>query len=124
VKPSVLLVSLALALAPALLAGCSLGSDDAGGGNDLDDRSAAMACIEDAGIDDARLTGPEDNQEIVIGDGENAPHIQFFLTAGQAEAEQFEGRGEGAEQIGGTLLYVGDGDDDLLEPVEKCLAEL
>jgi hypothetical protein len=122
VKPSVLLVS--IALAPALLAGCSLGSDDAGGGDDLDDRSAAMACIEDAGIDGARLTGPEDNQEIVIGDGENAPHIKFFLTAGQAEAEQFEGRGEGAEQIGGTLLYVGDGDDDLLEPVEKCLADL
>lgn len=121
-KLPVLLVS--IALAPALLAGCGLGSDDAGGGDDLDDRSAAMACLEDAGVDDARLTGPEDNQEIVIGAGDRAPHIKFFLTAAQAEAEQFEGRGEGAEQIGVTLLYVEDGSDDLLEPVEKCLAEL
>jgi hypothetical protein len=122
VKPSALLVS--IALTPALLAGCGLGSDDAGGGDDLDDRSATMACLEAAGVEDARLTGPDDNQEIVIGDGADAPHIKFFLTAGQAEAEQFEGRGEGAEQIGGALLYVGDGDDDRLEPVEKCLAEL
>ena len=60
----------------------------------------------------------------MIGDGADAPHIKFFLTAGEAEAEQFQGRGEGAEQIGGTLLYVGDGSDDLLEPVEKCLADL
>jgi hypothetical protein len=122
VKPPILL--LWIVLAAAALAGCGLGSDDAGGGDDLDDRSAAMACLEDAGIEDARLVGPEGDQEIVIGDGENAPRIKFFLTAGEAEAEQFQGRGEGAEQIGGTLLYVRDGSDDLLEPVEKCLADL
>jgi hypothetical protein len=122
VKPPVLLLS--IALAPALLAGCGLGSDDAGGGDDLDDRSAAMVCLEDSGIDDARLTGPEGEQEIVIGDGPDAPRIKFFLTAGEAEAEQFQGKGEGAEQIGGALLYTGDGSDDLLEPVEKCLADL
>ena len=49
----------------------------------------------------ARLVGPDGKQEIVIGDGADAPHIKFFLTAGEAEAEQFQGRGEGAEQIGG-----------------------
>jgi hypothetical protein len=115
---------LVLVLASALLAGCSIGSDDAGGRDDLDDRTAALQCLQDAGIDDARLQGPEDDQEIVIGSGADAPHIKFFLTAGEAEAEQFQGRGEGAEQIGGALLYVGDGSDDLLEPVEKCLADL
>jgi hypothetical protein len=119
-----LLLVLSLALTPALLAGCSLGSNDAGGRDDLDDRTAVMQCLQDAGIDDARLQGPEDKQQIVIGDDADAPHIKFFLTAGEAEAEQFQGRGEGAEQIGGTLLYVGDGSDDLLEPVEKCLADL
>ena len=119
-----LLLVLSLALAPALTAGCSLGSNDAGGRSDLDDRTAAMQCIEDAGIDDARLSGPEGEQEIVIGDGADAPHIKFFLTAGEAEAEQFQGHGEGAEQIGVALLYVGNGSDDLLGPVEKCLAEL
>jgi hypothetical protein len=122
VKPFVLLVS--IALVPVVLAGCSLGSEDAGGGDDLDDRSAALACLQDAGVDNARLVGPDDEQEILIGDSENAPRIKFFLTAGEAEAEQFQGQGEGAEQIGGTLLYVGDGSDDELKPVEKCLADL
>jgi hypothetical protein len=117
------LLALSLALAPALLAGCSIGSNDAGGRSDLDDRTAALQCIQDAGIDDARLHGPEGEQEIVIGAGADAPHVKFFLTAGEAEAEQFQGHGEGAEQIGGALLYVGNGSDDLLEPVEKCLAD-
>ena len=122
VKPSVPV--LLLALASALLAGCSLGSNDAGGRSDLDNRTAALQCIQDAGVDDARLQGPEGEQEIVIGDSSGAPHVKFFLTAGEAEAEQFQGRGEGAEQIGGALLYVRGGSDDLLEPVEKCLADL
>ena len=118
---SVLLVL--LALAPAALSACGLGSDDAGGGDDLDDRTAAMECLEDAGVD-ARLEGEEGKQEIVIDDGSNPPRVKFFLTAGEAEAEQFQGNGEGAEQIGGTLLYVGDGSDDVLGDVEKCLADL
>jgi hypothetical protein len=115
-------------LAPFLLAlvalsGCSLGSSDAGGRNDTDDRTAAMECLSDAGVS-ARLDGPAEDQEVVIGDSANPPHIKFFLTAGEAEAEQFKGHGEGAEQIGGTLLYVGDGSDDTLKAVEKCLADL
>jgi hypothetical protein len=117
-------LALSLLLAPAALAGCSLGSDDAGGRDDLDDRTTALTCLQDAGVDGARLVGPEGEQEIVIGDSADAPRIKFFLTAGEAEAEQFQGHGEGAEQIGGALLYVGDGSDDLLKPVEKCLADL
>jgi hypothetical protein len=120
-RPSVLLLS--LVLAPMTLPACGLGSDDASGSEDLDDRAATMVCLEDAGVA-AHLEGPEGQQEIIVGDGEDAPHIKFFLTAGEAEAEQFQGRGEGAEQIGGALLYAGDGSDDLLEPVEKCLADL
>jgi hypothetical protein len=114
---------LPLPLVLVALAGCGLGSDDAGGGEDIDDRTAALNCLQEAGLD-ARLEGAEDDQEIVIGDGPDAPHIKFFLTAGEAEAEQFQGRGEGAEQIGGTLLYTGDGSDDVLEDAEKCLADL
>ena len=112
-----------LLLALAVLPGCSLGSSDAGGRDDTDDRTATMECLSDAGVS-ARLEGPEDDQRIVIGDSANPPHVKFFLTAGEAEAEQFQGNGEGAEQIGGALLYVGDGSDDELEPVEKCLADL
>jgi hypothetical protein len=120
-KPSVLLLT--LALAPIALPACGLGSDDASGSDDLDDRAATMVCLQDAGVN-AHLEGPEGKQQIVVGDSANAPHIKFSLTAGEAEAEQFQGRGEGAEQIGGALLYVGDGSDDQLKPVEKCLADL
>jgi hypothetical protein len=105
------------------LPGCGLGSSDAGGGDDTDDRTAAIECLEEAGLD-TRLEGDEGDEEIVIGSSPNPPRIKFFLTAGEAEAEQFQGRGEGAEQIGRTHLFVGDGSDDVLHEAELCLAEL
>jgi hypothetical protein len=115
--------SLLALLALALLPGCGLGSSDAGGRANTDNRTTALDCITGAGVS-ARLEGPQKDQQIVIGDSSDPPHVKFFLTAGEAEAEQFQGNGEGAEQIGGALLYVGDGNDDLLQPVEKCLADL
>ncbi len=116
---------LVLVAAAGLLAlpGCGIGSDDAGGGGDTDIRASAMTCLEDEGVD-ARLEGEEGSEEIVIGDGADAPRVTFFLTSGQAEAAQFEGEGEGAEQIGAALLYVNGGSDELLEPVEGCLGGL
>jgi hypothetical protein len=117
------LVPLLLVLPLAAGAGCSLGSSDAGGGGEADDRAAAMACIQDKGVD-AHFEGEEGAEEIVIGSGPGAPRIKFFLTGPEAEAEQFQGRGEGAEQIGATLLYVRDGSDDVLHDVEQCLADL
>jgi len=113
-----LLICLLLALS-----GCGLGSSDAGGGDDTDDRTAALECLQQAGVD-ARLQGEEGDEEIVIGDSPDAPHIKFFLTAGEAEAEQFQGRGEGAEQIGAAHLFVGDGSDEVLHEAELCLADL
>jgi hypothetical protein len=110
-------------LAVVALSGCGIGSSDAGGGDDTDDRTAALECIQQAGVD-ARLEGEEGNEEIVIGDSPDAPRIKFFLTAGEAEAEQFQGRGEGAEQIGAAHLFVGDGSDEVLREAEKCLADL
>ena len=121
VKRSLLPLLVAAALAG--LPGCGLGSSDAGGSDDLDDREATMVCLDDAGVD-ARLVGDPGKEQIVIGSGADAPHIKFFLTSGQSEAAQFEGKGEGAEQIGAALLYVGDGSDALLEDVEDCLADL
>jgi hypothetical protein len=109
--------------AAALLAlpGCGIGSDDAGGGeDDSDKRAVALTCLEEEGVD-ARLDGDED---IVIGDVPDGPRVKFFLTSGESEAAQFEGNGEGAEQIGPTLLYVNRGSDELLQTVEGCLAEL
>jgi hypothetical protein len=113
------LIALGLVALPA--AGCGLGSNDAGGSSDdSDKRAVAMTCFKDKGID-AQLKG---ENGIVIGQGAGAPHVTFALTAGESEANSFEGRGEGAEQIGSALLYVGDGSDDLLKNVENCLATL
>ena len=103
------------------LAGCGLGSDDAAP-DDADIRTTVMTCFESEGID-ARLEGEDGNEEIVIGDGPGAPRVRVFLTSGESEAAHFQGEGEGAEQIGATWLYVNEGEDDLLEQVENCLAE-
>jgi len=112
---------LALALAALPAAGCGLGSNDAGGSSDdSDKRAVAMTCFKDKGIE-AQLKG---ENGIVIGQSADAPRVRFALTAGESEANEFEGRGEGAEQIGSALLYVGDGSDELLKNVENCLADL
>jgi hypothetical protein len=115
---------LTLPLLLAALVGC--GSNDAGPSeDDSDKRAVALDCLtEDKGVD-ARL-GPDDT--ILLDSDEKAPRIQFFLTAGEAEAAQFEGDGEGAEQIGSALLFVGpevrEDSEELLEDVENCLADL
>jgi hypothetical protein len=114
--------ALPLLLLGLALPGCGLGSDDATPDEDGDTRAVVMACFEAEGID-ARFEGEEGEEEIVVGDGAGAPRIRFFLTAGESEAAHFEGRGEGAEQIGAVWLYVNEGSDELLEDVENCLAE-
>jgi hypothetical protein len=113
--------ALSLLLLAGALPGCGIGSDDAAP-DEGDTRAVVMACFEEQGID-ARFEGEEGEEEIVIGDGPGAPRVRFFLTAGESEAAHFEGRGEGSEQIGATWLYTNEGDDDLLEEVENCLAE-
>jgi hypothetical protein len=110
---------LALALA---LPGCGIGSDDAAPSGESDIRTAMMSCFEDGGLD-PRLEGEEGSEEIVVGDGSGAPRVRFFLTAGESEAAHFQGKGEGAEQIGATWLYVNDGSEDDLQVMEDCLAE-
>jgi hypothetical protein len=112
------------ALVAAALAGC--GSNDAGPvADDADKRAVALECLtEDKGVD-ARLEGDE---WIVLDGDQTGPRIRFFLTAGEAEAEQFEGRGEGAEQIGSALLFVKpeirEHTEDLLKSAEECLSDL
>jgi hypothetical protein len=110
--------ALSLLLLAVALPGCGIGSDDAAP-NEGDTRSVVMACFEKEDID-AREVG---DREVVIGDGPDAPRIEFFLTAGESEAAQFQGKGEGTEQIGATWLHTNGGSDELLEPVENCLAD-
>jgi hypothetical protein len=110
---------LAIPLLALALAAC--GSDDASpGGDDGDSRAATIACLGAQGID-AREQG--DDEVVLTGENEG-PTIRFYLTAGEAEAAQFEGDGEGAEQIGAALLFVRKADDDTLESVEDCLTSI
>jgi hypothetical protein len=102
------------------VAGCGLGEDDSTA-DPNDKRAVAHECItEEQGLD-ARLTGKD---RIQVGESATGPRIRFFLTGGEAEAEQFEGRGEGAEQIGNALLFVRQGSEEDLTAVEECLNDL
>ena len=112
---------LLLALGAAALSGCSLKSSDTKTADDGDNRGAAVTCLTDEKHLDAVEKG--DNQ-ILVGDPKRGPRIVFYLTGGQAEAAQFEGDGEGAEQIGSALLFVRQASDDVLEDVEDCLTSL
>ena len=113
-----------LALPLVLLAVGGCGSSDAGGSADKSDLpGSALACLEDNNI--AAQRRGENGDELVLDSG---PKIKFYLTADEAIAEQFRGRGEGAEQIGTALLFVdpetSDEQDDVLHDVEVCLSEL
>jgi hypothetical protein len=121
-----LLALLALAAAVAA-AGCGSGSStDPAEGRPAtvdvnDDRAVALDCLTRVKGLDAREEG---DHELIVGDEETGPKIRFFLTGGESEARQFEGKAEGSEQIGNTLLYVREGSDDELEDVEFCLDHL
>ena len=108
-----------------LAAGCGSSSGGTGdpspGVDPNDDRAVALDCLQKQQKLPARLLGPH---AIQVGDRTTGPRIQFYLTAGQAEADQFEGRGEGSEQIGKALLYVHKASDDELKMVEQCLDHL
>lgn len=119
-RPLLLLPALALGLV-------ACGSDDAAPlSDDAPARDVVLACLTDQMGLEARLDG---ENEIAVGaPGESGPHIRFYLTAAEAEAAQFRGDGEGAEQIGQALLFVEpevtDESEDLLEDVEACLQDL
>jgi hypothetical protein len=103
--------------------GCGIGGDDdaisQAGPNPNDKRGVALACItREEGLP-ARLVGEKSIQV----DGPDAPRIQFFVSSGEAEARQFQGQGQGAEQIGAALLFVNGGDDEVLRKLEDCLAK-
>jgi hypothetical protein len=113
-----------LALPLVLLAAAGCGSSDAAPVVDESDvPGTALACLEENGIEAERRG--ENQNELVL---EAGPRIRFYLTAAEAEAAQFQGRGEGAEQIGSALLFVQPETDpemdDILHDVEVCLSDL
>lgn len=113
-----------LALPLVLLAVAGCGSSDAAPEVDESDKpGSTVACLDAEGIP-AQVQGTDDN-EVVLDAG---PRVKFYLTAAEAEAAQFRGAGEGAEQIGSALLFVDPEPDpemeEVLKSVEGCLADL
>jgi hypothetical protein len=107
-------------LLPLLAALWGCGSGDSSGPDKNDKRANALDCLKNEKHLDARLLG-RDSIQI---DGTTGPRIRFFLTNGEAEAAQFEGKAEGSEHIGAALLFVRAAPDRQLQDVESCLDDL
>ena len=103
-----------------LLAGCGLGDEDVGP-NPADRKEATLECLDERGVQ-ARSGRGNDIQ--VGAPPPRGPLVRFYLTAGEAEAAQFQGKVEGTEQISSALVFVNDGSEDVLNDVEECLADL
>jgi hypothetical protein len=81
-----------------------------------DKRGAALGCIHGKGI----AAEPVGAKSIQV-EGPKGPRINFFQSSLEAEGDQFEGNGEGAEQIGAALLYGRGASEGLLNDLELCL---
>jgi hypothetical protein len=116
------LPALPLLLLAVAIAGC--GSNDAAPAVDESDKpGSTVACLDAQGVT-AHVEG-KDKNEVVLDTG---PRVKFYLTAASAEAAQFQGEGEGAEQIGSALLFIDPELDqkteDAVKVAEGCLADL
>jgi len=83
-----------------------------------DKRGAALACIRDEKGIEAEEIG---DKGIAIGSGGKDSRVDFFQSSLEAEGAQFEGKGEGAEQIGAALFYVRELPEQTLVEIEDCL---
>lgn len=83
-----------------------------------DKRGVALACIRDEKNIDATPVG--DKGIAIKADGQES-RIDFFQSSLEAEGEQFEGRAEGAEQVGAALFYVRELSEQTLVEIEDCL---
>jgi len=92
-----------------------------------DKRGIALACIRDEKGIDATPVGDKGIEVSADtpsgGTGGEDSRIDFFQSSLEAEGEQFEGRAEGAEQIGAALFYVRELSEQTLVDIEDCLNE-
>jgi hypothetical protein len=107
------------ALLCTLLAGCGLGEEDVGP-NPEDKKAATLECLDERGVEARSGRG----NDIQVGDPPRGPLVRFYLTSGEAEAAQFQGKVEGTEHISSALVFVNDGSEDVLNDIEECLADL
>jgi hypothetical protein len=111
----------ALCLTAFAAGGCGLTSSGDTGTDPNDKRASALTCLKEEKSVDAHLLGRD---SIQVDGSASGPKIRFFLTPGEAEAQQFLGHGEGAEQIKSALLFTRKGSEDMLQSTEECLNDL
>jgi hypothetical protein len=116
-----LTVLFALTCAAAVGSGCGLTSSGKPSSDPNDKRATALLCLKEDKNVPAHLLGSD---SIQVDGSAKGPRIRFFLTSGEAAAQQFLGHGEGAEQIKSALLFTRKGSEDTLQSTEECLADL
>jgi hypothetical protein len=77
-----------------------------------------LGCLRQQHLAVQEVGGPG----LQIGTPPGGPSVTFEPSPGAAQAAQIEGRGAGAEVIGGALLYPHQASDADLSKVEGCLA--
>jgi len=121
-RHSLLATSCAVVLA---VAGCGASNDPtepgAEGPDPNDTRAVALQCItEEEGLE-AQTSG---EKSILIGTEPGGPRVEFFLSTGEAESQQFKGEAQDAEQVGAALVFVNQGSEEELESLERCLQDV
>ena len=111
--------SLAIVVALSFAACGSKTSGDSLGSNPNDQRTEALACMEEQKLSVKKVG----NTSLQVGQGAGGPRVVFYTTPRDAEAEQFEGKAPDAEQVGRALIFVNEGSDEVLEKLEDCLDE-
>jgi hypothetical protein len=121
-RHSLLATSCAAALA---VAGCGASNDPTKPGSDgpdpNDTLAVALQCFtEEEGLE-AQTSG---EKSILIGNEPGGPRVEFFLSTGEAESQQFKGEAQDAEQVGAALVFINQGSEEELESLEKCLQDV
>ena len=103
--------ALVAGLAVLPIAGC--GAPDERRRGSYDPRVPVVSCLREEGVSARRVGGVA-----VLAQG---VRIDFLMTPGEAQARQISGRAQGAEQIGGALIWVDRAPEELLETIESCV---
>ncbi len=111
--------SLAIVIVLSFAACGSSKSGDSLGSNPNDQRTEALACMEEQKLTVKKVG----NTSLQVGPAGSGPKVVFYTTPRDAEADQFEGKTPDAEQVGRALIFVNEGSDEVLEKLENCLDE-
>ncbi|MGI8428762.1 MAG: hypothetical protein ACR2OB_05530 [Solirubrobacteraceae bacterium] len=82
-------------------------------------RSDHIKCLQQAHLPVVKVG----TSELQLGPPPAGPTIDFAPTPGTAQGRQIDGSAQGAEVIGGALLYPNQASDAELGTIETCLAK-